>query len=110
MIIEFDKIKLGQRIRQIRLSRGMTQEDVCNELMMEPSMLSNYESGKTAPSLNTLIKIVNVLQTTIDELFNYEHLNTSEELLEIINKECKGLQNSKLQAIYRFLQILKELN
>lgn len=110
MIIQFDKKKLGVRIRQIRLSKGMTQDDVCDKLFMDTSMLSNYESGKTAPSLTTLVKIVNALETTFDELFDYEHLTNAKELSNQINNECKKLPIAKLQALYRFLQILKEIN
>lgn len=86
----------------------MTQEELCSKLFTEPSMLSNYESGKTAPSINTLIKIVQALETTLDNLFDYEHFKAEEDLEKIFINEYKLLPIEKQRALYRFMQILKE--
>ncbi len=110
MIPQFDKKKLGKRIKQIRLSKGMTQDDVCDKLLIDPSMLSTYESGKTAPSLATLIKIINALEVTPDILFDCEHLMSEKELDKTIQQEYKTLPLKKKQTLYRYIQILKEYN
>src|SRR5207302_7393818 len=44
---------LGQRIRQLRTRRGMTQQDLAGEDYSK-SYISAIEQGKTRPSLNAL--------------------------------------------------------
>lgn len=110
MLDDFDKKKFGERIKQLRISLNLSQEDLCSRLDMNPSMLSNFENGKNAPSLATLVKIINALETTPDKLFDYEHLMNETELDREISDEYKSLSLKKKQTLYRYIQILKEYN
>lgn len=46
-------MELGQRLRQARLEAGMTQRQVCGELITR-NMLSQIENGTAHPSMDTL--------------------------------------------------------
>ena len=41
---------LGENIRRIRKSRGLTQDIFSEKIGIEPSSLSNIENGKSLPS------------------------------------------------------------
>lgn len=60
--------KLGENIRRVRMDKGLTQEDLCQKLGMDPSYLSNVESGNKNPTLATIEKIATALNVSIDEL------------------------------------------
>lgn len=110
MLNDFDKKKFGKRIKQLRISLGLSQDELCNRLDMNPSMLNTFENGKTAPSLTTLIKIINALETTPDIIFDCEHTMTKAELDKAIMEEYQALPLKKKQTLYRYIQILKEYN
>src|SRR3990172_4806041 len=65
--------RLGSRIRQVRRIRGLTQTDVAKPNLTK-SFISLLESGRTYPSVGTLVALADRLQTSIALLL----LETSE--------------------------------
>lgn len=56
--------RLGSRIRQVRRVRGLTQTDVAKPNLTK-SFISLLESGRTYPSVGTLVALANRLQTSL---------------------------------------------
>lgn len=63
---------IGKNIKKIRTERNIKQEYLAKKLNVSRPVISQYESGKTIPSLKTMIKLAEILQTTIDYLLT-EH-------------------------------------
>ena len=55
-----------------RLARGMTQEQLANEVGVVVTHISHIETGNSVPSLKTLIDIINALDCSADELLCIE--------------------------------------
>jgi len=60
---------LGARIRELRLSRAMTQNDLATHCDFEKASMSRIEAGKTNITILTLHKISEALDVDITELF-----------------------------------------
>ena len=60
--------KLGMNIKRIRLSKKMSQGDICRELGIDRSYMSNIESGNKNPTLSTLEKIAQALGVSSSKL------------------------------------------
>ncbi len=71
---------IGQRIRQLRESRGMTQSQLQARSRVSRSYLSRIESGQMTPSLGTLEKISEALGVGLNRFFVPE--SNGETLLE----------------------------
>ena len=71
---------IGQRIRQLRESRGMTQSELQARSRVSRSYLSRIESGQMTPSLGTLEKISEALGVGLNRFFVPE--SNGEALLE----------------------------
>ncbi len=71
---------IGQRIRQLRESRGMTQSQLQSRSKVSRSYLSRIESGQMTPSLGTLEKISEALGVGLNRFFIPE--SDGEALLE----------------------------
>lgn len=71
---------IGQRIRQLRESRGMTQSQLQAKSRVSRSYLSRIESGQMTPSLGTLEKIAEALGVGLNRFFVPE--STGQTLLE----------------------------
>jgi len=57
-----------ENLRIIREKRGKSQVNVAVHIGVAQEMISSYESGKTYPSANTLIKLAKHLETSTDFL------------------------------------------
>lgn len=71
------KIKIGNNIQKIRKSNGYTQEKLAEEIEVSVRYISDIEQDKSKPSYEVLIKICNVFQISLDQIF-CEYINTKE--------------------------------
>jgi transcriptional regulator with XRE-family HTH domain len=70
--------KFGQRLREIRAARRMTQEQFAEKLDISVDFLSLIERGRNAPSFVTLEKFSKRLKLHVSELFTFD--NKSQQL------------------------------
>ncbi len=60
--------EIGYKLKQLRNSKNLTQLDLAHKLGVTYQAISNWENGKNTPDLQTLIKISEVFQVSVDEL------------------------------------------
>lgn len=61
---------IGQRMRDIRESKGMTQKQVADKCGMADSAIRRYEAGGANPKLKTLLRIAGALGVSITDLLD----------------------------------------
>ena len=64
--------KFGQRLREIRFARKMSQETFAEKIDVSVDFLSLIERGKNAPSFETLDRIAHSLRLPVAELFRFD--------------------------------------
>lgn len=60
--------EVGQKVREIRQRRGLSQDDLAAMTGLEHSYISYIESGKRNPTLKTLHRIADALKVQLSEL------------------------------------------
>lgn len=68
---------LGENIKNYRISKGLSLKELSNDIDISPSMLSQIESGKANPSLNTLKLISKYLDIPMFSLFMEKNINSA---------------------------------
>ena len=63
-----DYTDIGQRIKQKRIEKGLTQEKLAELVGIGPSHMSHVENGTTVPSFEVFISLCNVLEASADEV------------------------------------------
>ena len=61
-------MKLPEKLKKYRESRGFTQEQFAEVAGVSRQLISRMELGEITPSLNVARRIADVLNITIDEL------------------------------------------
>ena len=102
---------IGQRIRQLRESRGMTQSQLQARSRVSRSYLSRIESGQMTPSLGTLEKIAEALGVGLNRFFIPE--TNGETVLEDpfiqgLRPFLRQLDWAQWQSILKRLQAISE--
>jgi transcriptional regulator with XRE-family HTH domain len=102
---------IGQRIRQLRDSRGMTQSQLQARSRVSRSYLSRIESGQMTPSLGTLEKIAEALGVGLNRFFIPE--TNGETVLEDpfiqgLRPFLRQLDWAKWQGILKRLQAISD--
>jgi len=68
---------IGERLRQARLSRGMTVRGLARLVDVSASLISQIETGKSSPSVSTLYAITAALDVSIEDVFGDADANGS---------------------------------
>ena len=62
------KEELGKNLRLKRERRGLTQQEVAEKLYVDRSTYAYYETGKTEPSVGTLIQLSEIFGISLLEI------------------------------------------
>lgn len=57
-------------MKEIREKFGFTQEALAKKLAIKQSTISMWETGKSKPRYDMLIKLTSIFNCTVDELFD----------------------------------------
>lgn len=93
----------GDRLKELRENKQLKQSDLANDLGIGRTTLSHYELNNREPDFNTLEKIANYFDVSIDYLLGRTDLKSfnSQIMIDDINhlvklSDAKGYQFSKL--------------
>ena len=62
---------VGARIREVRLERGLSQDQLAYAIPLDRAHVGLIESGKTAPTVKTLVKFAVALECEVGDLVPY---------------------------------------
>lgn len=102
------KIKLGNRIKNLRKSKGITQEKLAEVINMDITSLSKIETGRNYPLAETVEKIAEALDIDIDKLFSFKENFSKNDYLDGIEKNIGFIKNNdeKLKILYEISSLL----
>lgn len=64
--------KVGERIRELREERSMTQLDLAIKSNLDESQVQRLETSRSAPTLRTLYKVVIGLDVEFEMFFQFK--------------------------------------
>lgn len=79
---------LGEKIKLYRESRNMTQSEVSEILGVKAATISKYEAGTLEPNIESLKKLAELFDVSIDELLKEDNFDISKlNILEILREQ-----------------------
>ena len=64
-------MNIGNKIKELRIERNLTQEELANRAELSKGFISQLERNLTSPSIATLIDILQCLGTNLTEFFPF---------------------------------------
>jgi transcriptional regulator with XRE-family HTH domain len=68
-MINKTKFNFGDKIRGVRERKGMTLKEVARKADLSESLISQIETNKVSPAIDTLLKIADILEIDLEYLF-----------------------------------------
>lgn len=99
-------IKLGNRIKSLRLQRGLSQEKLAEAIDIATTSLSYVETGRGFMTLPTLEKLAKVLGVELYEIFQFSSIRTNEEMYNYLVSKLAIIKNNdeKITMVYNLLK------
>ena len=97
---------IGQRIKEVRTDKQLTQEYLANMIGVNTSHVSNIETNKVKVSLTLLIQICNALDVTMDYLLENEYHNPTSVIEKELLNTIKDMKKEKQETLLRIAKVL----
>lgn len=102
-------MKLGEKIKQLRKSKGISQEDLASMLKINRNYLSRIETGKSEPTSSVLKNIAQIFSIDLNSLLDIsEDGNKNTDKIRYIVDNCKQLHDKDLDFIVRIMSVMRE--
>ena len=101
-------MKVGNKIKEYRELNKMTQKDIAEILGVEPATISKYEAGTIEPNIESLKRLAETFNVTVDELikdeekFDVSKINVLEVLREQKEMGLKGNLYHNTQIMFSY--------
>jgi transcriptional regulator with XRE-family HTH domain len=106
-LMENARSLLGKRVRALRQSKNMTQQELGDEAEMNYKYLGAIERGERNPSIDNLAKIATALKVNLHELFIFEHeTEDMKELRRKIDEMLNDASKKEFGTIYRMIKAI----
>lgn len=105
---EINFTRIGKKIKEIRLEKGLTQEYVANIADVNTSHISNIENNRVKISLPTLVHVCNALDTTVDYILADEYDQTSSVLEQEILRELHSCTDHTKRQVLEIIKVLQD--
>lgn len=92
-------MEIGDKIRSLRISKGLTQEELANRCELSKGFISQVENDLTSPSIATLVDILEILGTNLTEFFS----ENSEERIIYKNDDMFETEDKDLKYSLKWL-------
>lgn len=102
------KTLFGNRVRELRKVQNLTQEELAERIWMDPQHLCKMENGSHFPTLKNIIKLADVFNVEVKDLFSYDN-SEENQLVDKIKIEMKKLNKKELKFLLKTITSIKEL-
>ena len=100
--------EIGERIKQLRISKGLTQKGLADLVMISSSSIARLEKGQTMVSVFTMIEIAKALGVSVSQILSDTSIFDDMELANVSAK-LKEYPPEKRRAIIRCFEQMLEL-
>lgn len=97
---------LGAKIKQVRIKRKLTQDKLSEMCNLSATFLGIVEGGWKKPSLESLVRIANVLDVSLDYLLSDSLKLSSETRIEELVSAVKNLDSKDLDMVVDMVNTL----
>lgn len=97
---------IGNRIKELRKKKGLSQEQLSEKAEITPNYLSRVERGTENPTLDMFIRLANALEVEMWEIFDFCHRGSRRDLKSILNKITGDANEEQLRFMVKVLRAM----
>lgn len=91
----------GEKLKAVRKLKGLTQLDLSKKISVSKGTISAYEQGLSYPSIETLVKICDILDTSSDYLLG---------ISDMLPFKMGGLTDKQIGSVLQFVSLIQQAN
>ncbi|MBQ3885103.1 MAG: helix-turn-helix transcriptional regulator [Ruminococcus sp.] len=104
-MLSVDYVLVGQKIKEKRLQKSLTREQLAELCDISPSYIAHIERGTKSLSLETAVKICSVLNVSLDYLL-LDEIQNNDRIFNAIQTEINSLSQSQKEKFIKFARLI----
>ena len=98
---------IGTKLKELRTAQKLTQEDIARVVGVGVSTVQKWEQDKADPNTGTMIKLVELLGTSIDYMLGLSTKQTGKEFLFM--ERFNALDEPQQLEVMRYIDYLSKM-
>ncbi|MGB3465582.1 MAG: helix-turn-helix domain-containing protein [Cyclobacteriaceae bacterium] len=99
--------KYGQRIKEIRVAKELTQQELAERLGIKRETINNVENGRQKPTIEFLIKLSSEVNMSLDEILQVETTLGNDQIEKLFDKSRADISYEELEKIKQYIKSLE---
>ena len=100
-----------ERLRELRLKRGMTQKYVALTLGVKGPSVSNWESGKTTPTTENVAALAKLYNVSVDYLLGHDEQpqtspSPADRQRRDVEAMLRAMSDADLEKVYDYARFI----
>ncbi len=100
---------LGRVIQKTRIEKGVSQDNLSEEVGITRTFLSLIENGRRFPSYDTLTNITSILGKDLNSLLIEANLDSYDEDFQLVHLLTKLIESKDKKKLERLVDFVKSL-
>ena len=94
-------MRIADKIKNARIQKGYTQEQVAENLLVSRQTISNWENGKSLPDIISIIKMSELYELSLDEM-----MEGDKALLKKVERDVGAVKAEKKLIKFAWISIV----
>ena len=94
-------MRIADKIKNARIQKGYTQEQVAENLLVSRQTISNWENGKSLPDIISIIKMSELYELSLDEM-----MKGDKALLKKVERDVGAVKSEKKLIKFAWISIV----
>ena len=94
-------MRIADKIKNARIQKGYTQEQVAENLLVSRQTISNWENGKSLPDILSIIKMSELYELSLDEM-----MKGDKALLKKVERDVGAVKAEKKLIKFAWISIV----
>ena len=94
-------MRIADKIKNARIQKGYTQEQVAENLLVSRQTISNWENGKSLPDIISIIKMSELYELSLDEM-----MKGDKALLKKVERDVGAVKAEKKVIKFAWISIV----
>ena len=104
--MDIDYRLIGERLKQARVKKNLTQEILAEKLGISTAFLSRIERGSSKINLKRLVEICSILNINTGYIINGVNQESNSYLNEEFERLLKVCPKDKLRLVYDVIKVI----
>ncbi len=100
--------QIGIKIKEYRKKAKLTQAELAEKINVDSKYISRLETGTSIASISTIVKISDVLNVELSEIFTVETIKNKNKIIELINSKLLKINLKDLKSILEIVSCIAE--